>query len=245
MQIQGLDCEDDILNSRECPGTFRWADDKTFPELPPFPSTYFRLQCGGWGPYLNWRGGNFLLKTARADPSLLDCLSSPVTLMLAMEMLNLDPGPRMIVIVLGSSRRAEERTARSTKVWFEISNRFPNVQIELYLVGPEMSDSYLMINDSYLKIRAFKGTFLSFTRAFPSAVADPSILLFLVCNGGFGNFVESNNFSLLWSWFPDLRELLNSGAHIVFTCANDYGDAKGEVAVMRLLGGNYGSTKHV
>jgi hypothetical protein len=47
-------------------------------------------------------------------------------------------------------------------------------------------------------------------------------------NTGFG----AGNHDLLLSWLPDLTLLLASGAMALFTCANDYGDLKGETAVM-------------
>ncbi|RHY30234.1 hypothetical protein DYB32_004482 [Aphanomyces invadans] len=41
-------------------------------------------------------------------------------------------------------------------------------------------------------------------------------------NTGFGNFIESNRFDLLWSWLPDLMAIADSNIPTVFTCANDY-----------------------
>jgi hypothetical protein len=62
-----------------------------------------------------------------------------------------------------------------------------------------------------------------------------------VFNGGFGNFVESKKFGLLWSWLPDLYRLtaLRSSAPVVFTCAND-ADVQGEsLVVQKVLGALY------
>jgi hypothetical protein len=72
--------------------------------MPPFPQTKPNFS-GGWGSYLKWRGGNSLVQEVTHDPSILDALSFPVTLLSMLDR----PGSRLAVLALGASRRAEER----------------------------------------------------------------------------------------------------------------------------------------
>lgn len=56
-------------------------------------------------------------------------------------------------------------------------------------------------------------------------------------NTGFGNFVDSGHFDLLFSWLPDLYAIADAGFPAIFTCANDYADMNGEFAVQsRIVG---------
>ena len=51
---------------------------------------------------------------------------------------------------------------------------------------------------------------------------------------GFGNFPAAGNeegsYDLALSWLPDLAMLTQLGAPAIFTCANDFADAEGEVS---------------
>ena len=51
---------------------------------------------------------------------------------------------------------------------------------------------------------------------------------------GFGNFPAAGNeegsYDLALSWLPDLAMLTELGAPAIFTCANDFADAEGEVS---------------
>lgn len=241
--MSDLESESSITASLECPGTFRWAEDKKYVSLPPYPSHAPVDYLNGWGSYLFSRGGASLVHAAKTDPALLDCLSFPVTLVRCMELLGLEPGPSMSVVIIGASRRAEERVARSTRVWDELAHRFPTTRISLYFVGPEMSKTgpiSCKIEGAVSRrvtCLGFKGGFLDFARSHPDVVTALDSTIFIAFNGGFGNFAESGNFSLLWSWAADLHNLVTTGGNCFFTCANDYGDVRGEVAVMKLLGG--------
>lgn len=232
--------EASILSSRnECPGTFRWPAKKKVPVLPPFPVGRKDDGLRGWGPYLKWRGGSPLVKEVQSDPSLLDAFSFPVTLFSALSSLEMAPGPRLTVVVCGAARRAEERVLRETSLWQEIKHRYDTSHVELWLVGPEMSSSEtppLLSQPEGFKAQCFKGSVLEWNKQHP--LSDPSSAVFISYNAGFGNFAdpESGRFELLFSWLPSLEVMLNTGCPLVFTCANDYGDVRGEVATMDLLG---------
>ena len=235
----GIDKDELIRSSDECPGTFRWSETKKWPKLPPYPHSPVEY-CKGWGPYLKSRGGNGLLSLAKSDPSILDCLSFPVTLIQALKRLGLTPGPVMRVVILGASRRAEERTARSTQYWDEVAHCFEGSKITLSFVGPEISATGPIAGSGLVEASSFRGNLRDFRAAHPGLASDTHSTIFVVFNGGFGNFVESHNFSLLWSWLPDLMLLTKIRAPLVFTCANDYADVRGEMEVMhKLLGARF------
>jgi len=188
-------CFDDeavLEASGECPGTFRWSEKKAFPALPPYPSSPPVEYCRGWAPYLHSRGGSALVRTAQADPALLDCLSFPATLLQAMEKLGLVPGSALRVVVLGASRRAEERTARSTAYWDELAQRFPATEIAVHFVGPEISATGPLrpsggrgagAKQQLVAASAFKGTLRDFRAAHPECLTDPDSTLYVTYNG--------------------------------------------------------------
>mmetsp|Transcript_77227 Transcript_77227/g.154799 ORF Transcript_77227/g.154799 Transcript_77227/m.154799 type:complete len:427 (+) Transcript_77227:120-1400(+) len=232
-----IDCDQLIAETEECPGTFRWAADKVFPVLPPFPLEPPRYR--GWADFLIWRGGGDLYRKISEDPSAIDALSFPVTLLFAMDRLKLTPGAHLSILALGASRRAEERVARSSNLWEEISYYFPNTHIDLWLIGPEISESSVLKETPMMNTRVYKGTYVDFAKSHAEVMEDMTNTIHITFNGGFGNFPESGKFELLWSWLPDLRLLAASGAPLIFTAANDYGDLKGETAVMQFLGVNW------
>jgi hypothetical protein len=206
--------------------------------MPPFPQTKPNFS-GGWGSYLKWRGGNSLVQEVTHDPSILDALSFPVTLLSMLDRLNLVPGSRLAALALGASRRAEERVARSSEMWRELSNHFPNTNIELWLIGPEISSSETLNKSERMSISLFKGTYVEFAKNNRDVVTDRHNTIHITYNGGFGNFPESMQFDLLSSWLPDLRLLASLRTPLIFTAANDFGDLRGESAVMHLLGANW------
>lgn len=88
---------------------------------------------------------------------MLDALSFPVSVLHIMQQLQLqpEPGPAdgggsaaecggespasvLNVVVLGASRRAEQRVLRSTRYFDELSAHFPGTTVKLWLVGPEI-----------------------------------------------------------------------------------------------------------
>merc|ERR1711959_544285 len=63
-------------------GTFRWGPAKRFLALPPAPKQPVSLTKRGWGDYLEKRcpGVPDICDAVKADPSVLDCLTYPVTI---------------------------------------------------------------------------------------------------------------------------------------------------------------------
>mmetsp|Transcript_5456 Transcript_5456/g.7092 ORF Transcript_5456/g.7092 Transcript_5456/m.7092 type:complete len:198 (+) Transcript_5456:69-662(+) len=113
--------DDKDIPTTECPGTFRWTEGKQFPSLPNHPSSNPQFsRYKGWGDYLMWRGGQSLMMDLQKDMSLIDCLSSPITLLSMMSMLKLVPGKVLHLVLLGASRRAEEFILRHTLAWQEV-----------------------------------------------------------------------------------------------------------------------------
>ena len=58
--------------------------------------------------------------------------------------------------------------------------------------------------------------------------------LLVTFNGGFGNSIGGGGGDprLFWDWHGDLCAISDSGIPALFTCANDYADAEGEVRMI-------------
>eukprot|EP00962_Isochrysis_galbana_P023297 scaffold7011_cov112-Isochrysis_galbana.AAC.27 len=105
-----------------CVGTLRWDEARDFPSLPAFPSRLSRESAsaellGGWRAYLQGRLSPDPSGSVQVEPPMLDGLSYPLTLLLAMRALGLLVPHRKAqlrhVLVIGASSRAEERLVRS------------------------------------------------------------------------------------------------------------------------------------
>ncbi|KAG6611362.1 MYND finger family protein [Phytophthora cinnamomi] len=225
-------------------GTFRWLETKAFPQLPPFPSRSVDLS-GGWKEYLASRSCPSdhvdLVVTATYDPSMLDALSFPVTLLYAAQLLQLCAGPELRVLVVGASQKAEQRVWRITNYWNELAAFFSKASVTLFFIGPEVDerDADRRKDDlpENLAVRHFRGTFGDFqaSQAFSDCTPETSVIVGY--NTGFGNFVDSHRHELLFSWLPDLFRIAESRIPAIFTCANDYADMNGEFAVQsRIVG---------
>lgn len=189
--------KDKDLPTTECPGTFRWTQEKQFPSMPmKFPSSPFPPVSSfkGWADYLMFRGGKEFMFSVKNDPSLIDCLSFPVTALSMMSSLKLEPSKVLHFVSLGASRRAEEFTFRNTQVWLEIANHFPDTDVRIYFVGPETSATEPIfchqISNSKLTCHVVKGTLEDLKSVHPEIFNDLSQSLFCVFNGG-----EYNNTS--------------------------------------------------
>lgn len=227
-------------------GTFRWLETKRFLELPvrsaPLePSTL----TGGWGKLLAARSDAHtkLADLAAQDPSCLDALSFPVTLAHTAQQLGLwhQSDIEKHVLVIGASCKAEQRVWRITDYWHELLHFFPRTEITLWFIGPEAlvdgQEKLSAKQNSRLRARHFRGTFGNFQDAHASHECTPENTIIVGFNTGFGNFVDSNHFALLFSWLPDLYRIADSRIPAIFTCANDYADMNGEFAVQsRIIG---------
>lgn len=187
-----LDDEDAIRASGECPGTFRWAIEKSgLPDLPtsPMASGAGTAAVGadysrGWGPYLKSRAPEnptALVATAQASPAMIDALSFPLSILHATERMGLSSVlasmPKIQIIGLGASRRAEERVLLHTSYFEELALAFPRSHIDFTLVGPEMTATASKPpppkGTPHAKFRGhcFRGTLSDFAAAHPEAVS--------------------------------------------------------------------------
>ncbi|KAE9035360.1 hypothetical protein PR003_g7674 [Phytophthora rubi] len=225
-------------------GTFRWLESKAFPQLPPFPVRGVDF-AGGWGKFLASRSCPSdhvdLVATATYDPSMLDALSFPITLLYVAQLLQLCTGSELRVLVVGASQKAEQRVWRITSYWNEVAAFFAKKSVMLFFIGPEVdeqdADRHKDDLPENLKVRHFRGTFGNFqdSQAFSDCTPETSVIVGY--NTGFGNFVDSRRHELLFSWLPDLYRIADSRIPAIFTCANDYADMNGEFAVQsRVIG---------
>lgn len=229
-------------------GSFRWLESKQFPRLPAFPSVVTtEVPLGvdlrqGWNSYLTTRGSN-LLTVATKDPSCLDALSFPISFVHVAHQLGLlrQTGHETThILVLGATRKAEQRIWMITDYWSEISHCFPQRSIVLWFIGPEVDPNCPATKPPLpksMRVQHFRGTFRSFRDTQAASDCTPSNTILIAYNTGFGNFVDSNRHDLLFSWLPDLYAIADSNLPAIFTCANDYADMNGEFAVQsRIVG---------
>ncbi|GLE01223.1 hypothetical protein PINS_up010053 [Pythium insidiosum] len=238
-------------------GTFRWLETKKFPRLPSFPRHQQSNNddtgapvclTRGWEGYLRSRGGSDeLVDIAQRDPSCLDALSFPVTILYVATLLNLlehkdsTTSNERHVVVLGATTKAEQRVWRITDYWLELAHFFPQFQLTLTFVGPEVTEKCPEKSlPSNLSVRHIRGTFLTLRQRPEGATLRTDNTILVGFNTGFGNFIESNRQDLLFSWLPDLNAIADSGFPAAFTCANDYADMNGEFAVQsRVIGAKF------
>lgn len=189
----------------------------------------------GWKGYLTTRSSN-LVQLASARASFLDAVSYPITLLHLMEQLQYitDPAIKEIhILVIGASRKAEQRVYQSTNYWQEIGRYYSDYNVHLWMIGPEVDPS-----SSDPLFHPFQGTFLEFYHS-NSSILPPNSLI-VGFNTGFGNFVESKQYDLLWSWMQDLYLLASLSIPVIFTCANDYADMNGEFQIQtRIIGSKF------
>jgi hypothetical protein len=227
-------------------GTFRWLESKAFPHLPLLKSAALDL-ANGWKEFLASRSCPSdhvdLVATATYDPSMLDALSFPVTLLYVTQLLGLCNGPELHVLVVGASQKAEQRVWRITNYWYEVAAFYAKAKVTLCFIGPEVDerDADRVKDDvpSNLTVRHFRGTFGDFQDSQLFSDCTPETTVIVGYNTGFGNFVDSHRHELLFSWLPDLHRIAASNIPAVFTCANDFADMNGEFAVQsRVIGAN-------
>ncbi|EKX45429.1 hypothetical protein GUITHDRAFT_108696 [Guillardia theta CCMP2712] len=146
---------------------------------------------------------------------------------------------KLNLIVLGASKKAEERILWDTKYWQEVAYLFPHHDLHLFLIGPEISSTKspqeikrrvdMPSNFTVELLRLQPPCASKFLSQHPEL--DSANSMFFTFNGGFGSFVETGDMQLLKSWYPDLLRVSESGMKAAFTCANDYIDVVGEMRV--------------
>lgn len=240
-------------------GTFRWKKSKKLPSMPAVREGLSEGLSGtppldvsrGWMEYFLSRGSTDeervqLVTQAKSDMSIIDCLSTPLsiaTLCLQAGIYRPDrPLSILHIVCVGASSKAEGRVLNETNCFKELSYIFSNIDdIQLYLVGPEMAAStpQARMIASNLHATEFRGTSKEFFRQSPHLLMGSSTVVVGV-NCGFGNWENPLpvRFNLLMEWLPDLYFLTGTKIPLLFTCANDYADLSGEVAVMQHVMGS-------
>lgn len=190
-----------------------------------------------------------LMVKAQQDLSLVDCLSTPLTICYCMDKLKMKPIlniPELNIVCIGVSTKAEGRVFTETNCWNEFIYflGYKKQLVHIWFVGPEMDEvDCNPINENNhvpLIFHCFKGTVIEFFRCQISLLRSPTIVVGVNC--GFGNWENfgSQRFDLLQSWLPDLYFLTSTSLPLFFTCANDYADLQGEIKVMyHILGAKF------
>ena len=144
------------------------------------------------------------------------------------------------IVVMGGSAKAEERVFCQTNYFEELTNFFPKHKFKFYFCGPEQSaersDKTVKKNDrlSAFFYKATTGEFLLDNYETPEDIKQKLPLestIFVGFNPGFGCGYDL----LLKSWCKDLIMLFNLGYRVIFTCANDYSDLRGETLVFERI----------
>lgn len=155
---------------------------------------------------------------------------------------------RLNIIIMGASGKVEERIFCRTNYYEELTNFYPEMDLTLHFVGPELSEAAhgtTVEKNSRLRGKFFRGfTSEFFDSLLPSPIGDEAaenaeILKVLpipetIClgyNPGFGSGYEP----LLKSWCNDIVRLANIGFIVIFTQANDFSDLKGEQRVLEVI----------
>lgn len=230
-------------------GTFRWKKTKQLKNMPAYPNEAASSVLVGWMDFFHHRFDEdqclHMLAAIQSDLSYIDCLSSPLSIayMVQETVTNMADGLKQTlhIICIGCSSKAEERILMETNCWDELGYLLYDKvgSIELWLVGPEISRTSENVKSMgsrsskfQYSANLFKGTSTDFFRSHKTLLNKSTIVVGLNC--GFGNFEnpEHVRFNLLFSWLPDLYFLSATKLPLFFTCANDYADLAGEVAVM-------------
>lgn len=229
-------------------GTFRWRKSKALPSMPPYTHTELSLHSG-WMEYFLSRCSSTdeckaLVHQATNDLCLIDCISTPVTIGKLIQETNLHiPLDHVSIVIIGTSSKAEERIAKETNSFHELSHILHHYKVmDVWLVGPEMSSNTAKFEHKALNMnmKSFRGSAIDFFRAHTQLLTQPTIVVGVNC--GFGNWANppAVRYNLLESWLPDLFFLTSTKLPLFFTCANDTEDLIGEVSLMqKVMGANF------
>lgn len=257
---------DDALDSSSYSGTFRWKATKALPNMPPISRLSSLLEPfqinleSGWRGYFFSRGqyssfpgaiddsddaGDYLVNYALKNLCLVDCMSFPLSIAYILSRCGAFDGSKTLgkyqtinILCTGCAQRAEERILRQTNAFEELIFLLPGfVQINLWLIGPEMSETVshfreFSYNNRSITSNIFQGNMGQFFRQHSSMLSGNTVVFGFNC--GFGNFENPmpHKFDLLLSWINDLFFLTGTQLPVYFTCANHYADVSGEITIM-------------
>lgn len=233
-------------------GTLRWHPSTTFPDL---PQSDRLAPLTGWEQYFHIRlscpdeDDDTVSQSPAQEPYVLqpqqlDGLSFPLTcarmMRVAMQAKVICPQAcaHLMVVNVGAAAKAEERLLRQSSYWSELRNYvWPGCsKVTLWLVGPEVSASELNVStrcssSSRVEFAAHthRGGIGEWIKLHAAEMSDSSTQpMMYATNTGMG----AGNMKLTLAWLPDIIELIRLNIPIIFTCANDYADVKGETIIM-------------
>ena len=135
----------DNLKSNESVGTFRWNDSTKLIEAPEWDKEFAALLPAlnsGWEGYV----GERFSKTAKPGtneinvaPHQLDGLSFPMTLVRLIALIRLYKHKQLNFVIMGASGKVEERLFMKTNYYEELTNFYPEMKLQFFFVGPELS----------------------------------------------------------------------------------------------------------
>jgi hypothetical protein len=146
-----------------------------------------------------------------------------------------------VYVCLVSGDTAEERVAiEAPSYWLELVGYFPNTVFVLHFVGPEVSaerHGRTIVLGPRLSLRFFRGGVGDYVagelapdveHTLESIQVLSATTVLVAFNPGFGaGFPE-----LALAWLQDLVGLCSLRIPCIMTCANDYSDLKGELAML-------------
>ena len=204
-------------------GTLRWDDSTKFKELCALPTPLWSLPTDipkGWEQFMNARMRPNADGDLVVEPTMLDGLSYPMSLVWAVRHLELRPATAanlrkpLTVVAIGAASRSEERLLHKTNYWAELGTWLPASQIDLWLVGPEVTAKAAAAEPKPLPVpakggapvvaRCFSGTLREFMAAEPALFArecratagEPPKTIIVGFNTGAGSGVAK----LMQSW---------------------------------------------
>lgn len=216
-------------------GTLRWKKTFQFPPLDrPSWGTSPPERLENWPTYTAAR--KLHLNDQEKKAALIDGLSFPLSLLWAWEQLALEApqhlptlGEELTIVLIGASQKAEERLLYETSYWQELLH-YPRVfpaplRLKLLLAGHEISrHGDERIWTPRLRSACFRGSVGNALRAHK---CEPGSAILVGYNTGCGSGIDS----VMAGWALDLHAALDTGYLAFFTCANDYADLKGELAL--------------
>lgn len=203
-------------------GTFRWNDSLKLIDAPKWKDEYKELLPAlgsGWQAYITTRFESIANEKdeLNIEPHQIDGLSFSMTVVWLIALIRFYKKERLNIVIMGASGKVEERIFVKTNYYEELTNFYPDMNLTLYFVGPELnesSDGKTVKKNDRLKAKFYRG----FTRDFLDSLltkqtVDPNEwkeqvykalplqeTMFIGYNPGFGSGFEP----LLLSWCQDI-----------------------------------------